>query len=83
METWIMWFIRILILGVAAWLIYSALKSSKKDSGEVNTSNQPAEKVVQCEHCRTHLPEKTAVKHEEHHFCNEEHKQQYLDNKKD
>lgn len=68
--------IKIILLGIAFWLLISILKAYRKSLDNVsNTPAQPkeAEPMVQCAHCGVHLPESESLLVDQQYFCCQAH----------
>jgi len=70
---------RILLLiaiGLLLYIIISHLVRKARLERLSSPSNQ-SEKMVKCEHCGLHLPEKEALTHNGNHFCSQQHLDEY------
>lgn len=69
----------IIIAIVAAVMIIKRLITTHSRSKNVKPlETEGYQKTVRCEHCGTHIPESTALKVDNHFYCNEKH---YLEDK--
>lgn len=72
---------KILLLAIAFWLLYSLLKRYR------NNMNQPTQAksssgadnslMVQCAHCKVHLPSNESIQQGNLHFCSQDHARQH------
>ncbi|MDH5735048.1 MAG: PP0621 family protein, partial [Gammaproteobacteria bacterium] len=65
-------FILIAIIA-AAWIIKSLLNKPRPDSKHPPLSKN----MLQCEHCKTYLPEDEAIRVNNKVFCNQQHLQEW------
>lgn len=77
--------IRLLSLVLVIWLIWRMIQNyqsqKSRRAGPGGSQALSSEKMVKCEYCALHLPEKKALSHEGHWFCNKEHKARFLASK--
>jgi uncharacterized protein len=76
--------IRLLIVAALIWLVWRVLRQTLSGTARQNTpppGEQPpqSQKMVRCDWCQVHTPESQTVRLEEHHFCSEDHRQQWLE----
>jgi len=71
--------LRLLIIILVLVLLFVLLKRlfSGKTPGAGETR---IAKMVQCDYCRLYIPHSTAIKHAEHFYCCDEHKESATDN---
>ena len=74
--------IRLVIFALVIWLFWrlirnyqASLKQGKKTDGnkKLDSGN-----MVSCQYCKVHVPEKSAVAHDNLWFCSENHKAKFL-----
>lgn len=69
--------LKLLIMGFLAWILVSMLRkklqSPKSRDTQRKQSDQPAEQVVPCQHCGLHVPQSSAISHQQHFFCSQQH----------
>jgi uncharacterized protein len=68
--------IKILLLAVGVWLIYTLLKNygrSVEKEEEPASPSQIEEDMVRCVHCGVHLPRSEAIQSQDEFFCCDEH----------
>jgi len=73
---------RTLLIILAAIIAFVVIKRlitthSRSKNGKPPTAVD-YQKTVRCEHCGTHIPESSALKMDNHYYCNEKH---YLEDK--
>jgi len=66
---------KLLLLAVAAWLVYSILKRYAKNLNSRNSKPSDEEKMVKCAHCGVHLPQSESVRIAQTDYCSEAHAQ--------
>lgn len=73
---------RTLIIILAAIIAFVVIKRLITTHSRSKTGKPPKkvdyQKTVRCEHCGTHIPESSALKMDNHYYCNEKH---YLEDK--
>jgi len=67
---------RLLTILLVAWLVYALYKRYLKARSQNQSAKKikNSEKVVKCEHCKTHVPEHEAIIDKGRYYCSEEHK---------
>ena len=71
--------IKLLLLAVGVWLIYSILKNYARsvDRDERDVPSPPAqEDMVRCAQCGVHLPKSESILSRGEFYCSEEHRRQ-------
>ncbi|MCB5207218.1 PP0621 family protein [Methylovorus mays] len=71
---------KLLLLAVAAWLVYSILKRYAKNLDSRDTRPSGEEKMVKCAHCGVHLPLSESVRIAQTDYCSEAHAQLHSNN---
>ncbi|ACT49481.1 MULTISPECIES: PP0621 family protein [Methylovorus] len=66
---------KLLLLVVAAWLVYSILKRYAKNLDTRDTRPSGEEKMVKCAHCGVHLPQSESVRMAQTDYCSLAHAQ--------
>ncbi|HWU35275.1 MAG TPA: PP0621 family protein [Methylovorus sp.] len=66
---------KLLLLMVAAWLVYSILKRYAKTLDSGNSRPAGEEKMVKCAHCGVHLPQSESVRVAQTDYCTLAHAQ--------
>ena len=73
--------IRLLVFVLAAWVAWKMFQNYKTKQARLRHEREKAlsrERMVKCEYCQVHLPESSAVAHEEYWFCSSQHKARFL-----
>lgn len=68
--------LRLIILALIVWLIirlYRRLTAGSTTQQTSDNTTRPVENMVRCETCGTHLPEKIALKKNDHYYCSQAH----------
>jgi uncharacterized protein len=68
----------ILAIIIAAVIIKRLITTHSRSKTVKPPGKGEYQKTVRCEHCGTHIPETTALKVDNHFYCNEKH---YLEDK--
>jgi hypothetical protein len=73
--------IRFILFAVFIWLVWRMVHNfiAERKSSANKTKKIPSKKMVMCQYCSTHLPENEAFSHRESWFCNQQHKQLFMD----
>ena len=76
--------IRLLIIAALIWLVWRVLRKTllalpRKETPPPDQQNRQSQKMVRCDWCQVHTPEALALRQQEHRFCSEEHRQQWLE----
>ena len=71
--------IRVLIIGLLAWLVYRMIRKafSKPRAQGPREPQRLSTKMVRCEQCGIHVPQDEAVPGDGRYFCSAEHRDQY------
>ncbi|SNR78649.1 uncharacterized protein SAMN05192560_1065 [Methylobacillus rhizosphaerae] len=67
--------IKLLLLAIVFWLIHMILKRYRANMNHKATATAQPETMVQCAHCRIHLPSSESIQDGERHYCSEAHRQ--------
>jgi len=67
---------KMLLLGVAIWLILTLLKQYRQGIDQPRNAPEPDQKMVKCAACDVHLPKSESVEVDGKHYCCAEHSQQ-------
>lgn len=68
--------IKLILLALAAWVVYRILKSYGRSIEQGKTPPAVAgEDMVRCAHCGVHLPRSEAIFSKDEYFCTNEHRQ--------
>lgn len=71
---------RLLLLLAIGFIAYTLYKRISQDKTSSRQPAQPPElPMKKCAYCGLHLPEQDALTYQTLHFCNDEHKQRYLE----
>lgn len=71
---------RLLILIAIGFIAYRLYQRIAKDkAGSQKPPQTPELPMKKCAYCGLHLPEHDALTYQTLHFCNDEHKQRYLE----
>jgi uncharacterized protein len=65
---------KLLLLLIAAVVIYSVLRGMVRRGGSSARSAPPAERMVACGHCGINMPESEALESRGRFYCSEEHR---------
>jgi len=77
--------IRLIIFALVIWMFWRLVKNFKaKLESRNNSDSQSGNKLEQgnmvpCDFCSVHIPEEEAIQHEKMWFCNNSHKEKYLE----
>lgn len=72
--------IKILLLAVVVWLVYSLLKKYARsvEKDEMATPSSPIEEdMVRCAQCGVHLPKSESILARGEYYCSDEHRRQH------
>lgn len=72
--------IRLIILGLVVWMFLRLIRKFQAGQAEKEKSRKviDQENMVLCQYCSVHVPEHSAIQHEQMWFCSEGHKEKYL-----
>ncbi len=67
--------IRYILLGIALWLLFTAVRRFIRQRREQRAETRPSSSVnmVACSHCGVHLPQNEAVYKDNNYYCCTEH----------
>ncbi|MDF1629010.1 MAG: PP0621 family protein [Alcanivoracaceae bacterium] len=75
--------IRLLLVAALIWLVWRVLRQTllgaPREGGKTHNQPPQSQKMVRCDWCQVHTPESQTVRLQEHHFCSEDHRQQWLE----
>lgn len=69
--------VKILLLGVAVWLVLSLLKQYRRSLDAPQTPQPPSQDMVRCATCDVHLPKAESIEKDGKYYCSIEHSQQH------
>ena len=78
-------FVKLLILLIVAFIAfkaYRAIKLRAQQRKQRQDQQKSQGKMVPCAYCKTRLPESEAYSDSKHYFCDRDHYQAYIENKK-
>lgn len=68
--------IKILLLGIAIWLVLNLLKQYRNNLDSPPPAKQETEDIVRCAQCGIHIPKAESIEKAGQYFCCLEHSQQ-------
>jgi uncharacterized protein len=74
--------IRLIIFSLVIWMFWRLIRNyranldSKQRSGE--KKKLPNGNMVACGYCKVHVPENTAIAHDDQWFCSESHRAKFI-----
>lgn len=68
--------VKILLLGLAIWLLFTVLKRYKHSVDTPADTPRPEQDMVRCAVCEIHLPKSESIERDGRHYCCIEHSQQ-------
>lgn len=80
--------IRLIIFALVVWLVWRMfqnyqVKQEQRRQQAAGERRLDQGRMVRCEYCSVHLPQSAAVCHDEHWFCNHQHKARFLEGGRD
>lgn len=75
--------IKLLLLAVGVWLVYSILKNYTRSEGRDERdapANAVHENMVRCAQCGVHLPKSESILSRGEFYCSDEHRRQHQGN---
>lgn len=69
---------KILLLAIAARLIYAILKRYSRSVSPPGMTREQAETMAQCAHCGLHIPKSESISADGKDFCSESHRAVHL-----
>jgi uncharacterized protein len=67
---------KILLLGLALWLVLPLLRQYRRSVGQPEQPSQPSQDMVRCSVCGVHLPKSESFQKNGQHYCCTDHSQQ-------
>ncbi|MDH5190204.1 MAG: PP0621 family protein [Gammaproteobacteria bacterium] len=65
---------RLILLGLVIWLLFRLYQRFIKGrSSQQQKTHQIEDNMVRCKHCGIHVPEKEALKKNNHYYCSQAH----------